>query len=32
MTVFSPKKDTLKGYDVQKLIEYANQFINRDLA
>ncbi|MBT4731106.1 glycosyltransferase family 9 protein [Candidatus Woesearchaeota archaeon] len=31
-TVFSPKKDTLDGYDVQKLIEYANQFINKDLA
>ena len=31
-TVFSPKKDTLEGYDVQKLIEYANQFINKDLA
>jgi len=29
-TVFSPKKDTLEGYDVQKLIEYANQFINKD--
>ena len=31
-TIFSPKKDTLEGYDVQKLIEYANQFINKDLA
>ena len=30
-TVFSPKKDTLEGYDVQKVIEYANQFINKDL-
>ena len=28
-TVFSPKKDTLEGYDVQKVIEYANQFINK---
>lgn len=26
-TVFSPKKDTLEGYDVQKVIEYSNQFI-----
>ena len=30
-TVFSPKEDTLEGYDVQKVIEYANQFINKDL-
>jgi len=30
-TVFAPKKDTLEGYDVQKVIEYANQFINKDL-
>ena len=30
-TVFSPKKDTLEGYDVQKVIEYANRFINKDL-
>ena len=30
-TIFSPKKDTLEGYDVQKVIEYANQFINKDL-
>jgi len=28
-TVFSPKKDTLEDYDVQKVIEYANQFINK---
>ena len=26
-TVFSPKKDALEGYDVQKVIEYSNQFI-----
>ena len=26
-TVFSPKKDTLEGYDVQKVIEYSNRFI-----
>ena len=25
--VFSPKKDTLDGYDVQKVIEYSNKFI-----
>jgi ADP-heptose:LPS heptosyltransferase len=31
-TVFAPKKDTLEGYDVQKVIEYANQLINKDLA
>ena len=30
-TIFSPKKDTLEGYGVQKVIEYANQFINKDL-
>ena len=30
-TVFSPKEDTLEGYYVQKVIEYANQFINKDL-
>jgi len=26
-TVFSPKKDTLDGYDVQKVIEYSNSLI-----
>jgi len=26
-TVFSPKKDTLEGFDVQKVIEYSNKFI-----
>jgi len=26
-TVFSPKNDTLEGYDVQKVIEYSNKFI-----
>ena len=26
-TIFSPKKDTLEGYDVQKVIEYSNRFI-----
>ena len=30
-TVFSPKKDTLRGYDVQKVIEYSNQII-RDIS
>jgi ADP-heptose:LPS heptosyltransferase len=26
-TVFSPKKDSLEGYEVQKVIEYSNKFI-----
>ena len=26
-TVFSPKKDTLRGYDVQKVIECSNQLL-----
>ena len=26
-TVFSPKNDTLEGFDIQKVIEYSNKFI-----
>ncbi len=30
-TVFSSKKDTLDGYDIQKVIEYSNKIIHKSL-
>jgi ADP-heptose:LPS heptosyltransferase len=28
-TVFSPKKSTLEGYDIQKVIKYSNELIDQ---
>ncbi len=30
-TVFSPKNDTLEGYNVQKIVQYANQLIKNNI-